>query len=125
MIQRQNASMVALLASRLSKNRGEVYWMPIYVTQPGPITAAKDPVILATTGAGALAILLPQTTDQMAKVYAIKKIDAGAGTVDITAQGGDLIELAPVYQLAAPLEGIIIVSDGGTPIGNWWIISMI
>lgn len=124
-MQRRNAPLSQNLSPDLFKNRGEAYWMPIYVTQPGPITAAKDPVILATTGAGALAILLPFTNVQLAKAYMIKKLDAGVGTVDITPQAGDLIEGAPVYQLAAQYEAIIIVSDGGVPIGNWWIMSMI
>lgn len=120
-IQRNNTPMMSLLAPRLRKNRGEAYWLPIHVGQPGPIIAAREPVILATTGAAALVITLQPVTSQLAKVYAIKKIDAGVGTVDITPTVPDLIDGAPVYQLAVQYEGIIIVCEPG----GWWILSQI
>ena len=121
MIQRSNTSMSSLLAARLFKNRGEAYWLPIHVGQPGPIFAAKHTTMLATAGGVALAIALPLSTNQPYKLYAVKKVDAGIGTVDITPQGGELIEGAPVYQLAVQYESVIIQNDGA----NWWILSMI
>lgn len=123
MIQKRNASMVSLLAPNLFKNRGEAYWMPIYVV--APYNAAKESVILVTTGGAPIPIQLPPTVNQIAKVYAIKKIDAGVGTVDITPTVPDLIDGAPIHQLAIQYETVIIVSDGAVPPGNWWIISQI
>ena len=123
MVQLRNASMAQLLSPDLFRNRGEAYWLPIYVV--APYNAAKASVILVTTGAGALAVQLPVAANNHAKVYAVKKIDAGVGTVDITADVADLIEGVPVYQLAAQYETVIIVSDGLAPAGNWWIISNI
>ena len=121
MIQRRNASMVGLLSPNLSKNRGEAYWLPIHVGQPGPIFAAKHTTMLATAGGAALTVLLPLSTNQPFKLYAIKKIDAGVGTVDVTPQGGELIENAPVLQLVAQYEVVIIQNDAA----NWWVLSMI
>ena len=123
MIQRRNAMLAGLLSPDLSKNRGEAYWAPIYVV--APYNAAKETAIFVTAGAGALPVQLPLAANNPAKVYAFKKIDVGIGTVDITANVADLIEGAPVYQLVAQYETIIIVSDGLVPAGNWWIISNI
>lgn len=94
--------------------------MPLHIVAPH--NAAKEPVLLVTTGGAPLPITLPLAANQLAKVYAIKKIDPGVGTVDIMPQGPDLIDLAPIYQLAIQGEAVIIVSDG---IVGWWILSMI
>ena len=120
MIQRSNSSLISLLAPKLKKNRGEAHWMPLHVVAPH--NAAKEPVLLVTTGGGGLAVTLPLAANQLAKVYAIKQLDAAPGTVDITTQGPDLIDGVPVYQLTAQFEAVIIVSDGIT---DWWIISWI
>ena len=82
---------------------------------------AKYTVYLATAGAAPLPLLLPLAATQPAKVYVVKKIDPGAGTVDITPQGAELIENAPVWQLAVQYETVIIGNDGA----NWWLYSMI
>lgn len=112
--------MASLLAVDLLKNRGEAYWMPLHVVAPH--NAAKEPVLLVTTGGGALPVVLPLAANQLAKVYAIKQLDAAPGTVDITTQGPDLIDGVPLYQLTAQYEAVIIVSDGIT---DWWILSTI
>ena len=112
--------LAGLLTPDLSKNRGEAYWMPLHVVAPH--NAAKEPVLLVTTGGGALPIILPLAANQLAKVYAIKQLDAAPGTVDIMTQGPDLVDGVPLYQLTAQYEAIIIVSDGIT---GWWILSMI
>lgn len=121
MIQSYNASLVGLIAPRLSKNRGEVYTSFLHVGQPGPILMAKPTIYYVTTGAVALPLILPLAANQPSKVYVVKKVDAGAGTVDITPQGAELIEMAPVWQLAVQFEVVVIGNDGA----NWWLCSTI
>jgi hypothetical protein len=121
MIQGYNASLAGLLAPRLRKNRGELYASFIHVGQPGPIAMSKYSVYLATAGAAALVLTLPLAANQPAKVYVVKKIDPGVGTVDITPQGGELIEMAPVWQLAVQFETVILGNDGA----GWWLYSIV
>ena len=117
MIQRSNTSMSSLLAARLSKNRGECYWSFIHVN--AAYAAAKETVILVTTGGAAVVVTLPVAANNPSKTYAIKKIDAGVGTVDITPQGAELIDNITPYQLVAQYERVIIANDAA----SWWVLS--
>ena len=109
--------MVALLSPNLSKNRGECYWSFIHVN--AAYAAAKETVILVTTGAAAIVVTLPVAASNPAKVYAIKKVDAGVGTVDITPQGAELVDNVTPYQLIAQYDTVIIANDTA----NWWVLA--
>jgi len=113
--------MVALLTPNLFKNRGECYWSFIHVGQPGPIAMAKYTIYYATTGAAALALTLPLAANNPSKVYVVKKVDAGVGTVDITPGGAELVENGAVYQLVAQYDTVIIGNDSA----NWWLLSVV
>ena len=116
MIQRRNASLAGLLSPDLFKNRGECYWSFIHVN--AAYAAAKESVILVTTAAVAIVVTLPVAANNPAKVYAIKKIDAGVGTVDITPQGAELLDGVTPYQLLAQYDTVIIANDSA----NWWVV---
>lgn len=118
-IQTRNAAAVQLLSNDLVQNQGELHLSTIAVN--APYLAAKETVILGTGGAGGIAITLPLAANNYGKVYAIKKVDAGAGAVQVQRNGGDLIDGAAAINLAAQWAAIIIVSDG---VSNWYRISL-
>ncbi len=79
---------------------------------------ASDNVILVNTGDTNRILTLPASASVKGKIYTIKKIDAGLGTVTIDGAGSETIDGALTQSLATQYAQISIVSDGV----NWFII---
>lgn len=80
---------------------------------------ATDFEVLVTTGAGAIAIALP-VAPSTGRMAAVKKVDAGAGTVTVTPAAGTL-DGAVSQPLAGQNTGILVQFDGA----NWWTVAEI
>lgn len=115
-VQQRNPEMVEPLAVEYVRNTGELHLSHEDVAAGK--TAAKYSVILVTTGAGNITITLPVAADSEGKVYAIKKVDGGAGNVIIDGDGAETIDGAATQTILNRWGSIIIVCDG---IG-WYIL---
>ena len=96
------------------------------LTRPQAVVAnttltTTNNVVLVTTGAGNKTITLPHALDNASRVYTVKKVDAGIGTVTVTAVGTDTIDGAATVVLLAQWNTVTIISDGA----NWYKISAI
>jgi hypothetical protein len=115
-VQQRNPAGVETLATEYVRNTGELHLS--HKDTATNITAAKESVILVTTGAPNVTVTLPVAADSIGKVYAIKKVDAGAGNVIVDGDGGETIDGALTQTLAAQWDVIMIVCDGVA----WFII---
>lgn len=89
------------------------------VTAAATIALADD-LVLVTTGAVAVAVTLPLAREAQRKLYHVKKIDAGIGTVVVTRAGGDLIDGAATTVLAVANSAVRLLPDA---LGNaWWLV---
>lgn len=77
-----------------------------------------DDVILVSTGAVARTITLPVASTVTGKIYHVKKIDTGGGSVIIDANGSELIDGALTAMITIQYEAITFQSDGN----NWYIL---
>lgn len=68
--------------------------------------------VLVDASAAVVVITLPPAATVRHQTYTIKKIDASANTVDVTANGVETIDGLNVQQLAAQWDSIRIVSSG-------------
>ena len=80
---------------------------------------ATDTAVMVTTGAGAIAITLPPAPVP-GRLCAVKKVDAGAGTVTVTPAAGTL-DGAANQVLAAQNHGVLVQFDGA----NWFTVAEI
>lgn len=64
-------------------------------------------------------VTLPSALSARWRKYIVKKVDASANTVTVTAAGGDNIDGAGVKVLAAQYDFVEIQSDG---VNTWWIV---
>jgi len=115
-VQERNPSIVEPLSNEFVRNMGELHLSHEDVAVNK--TAAKYSVILVTTGAGNVTVTLPVAAETVGKVYAIKKVDAGAGDVIVTGDGGETIDGALTVTLAARWDVVMIFCDGV----EWYII---
>lgn len=84
-----------------------------------PITAAVGQVILVTSSDGAdVVVNLPTAVGNAGKQITIKKVDLTDGTVTVTGNGGQLIDIANTFVLRRPLDPVTVISDGA----QWWVI---
>jgi hypothetical protein len=89
------------------------------VAKSAAYTAADDAVILVTTGAADKTITLPAVANATDRAYYIKKVDAGAGKVDVDPDGAETIDGAGKYTLDAQYDSVLIVCDGS----SWHILA--
>ena len=82
------------------------------------ITAAPWDIVLVTTTAGKVTITLPLAASCPGKPINIKKVSPDGNVMEIDAQGAELIDGQPNYQVTAQYVTQTVVSDGS----NWWII---
>ncbi len=93
-----------------------------------PITLAATDLTTQeiTTGASTFTVNLTAAngTNMANKIYAIKKVDSGAGTVLVTpnATNSDKVDGATTFTLTNQYDCLIISCDGANP-GNWRILS--
>lgn len=88
-------------------------------TGASPITAAVGQIILVTSTDGAdVVVNLPTAVGNSGKQITIKKVDQTNGTVTVTGNGGQLVEIANTFVLRRFGDSITIVSDAA----QWWII---
>lgn len=115
-VQERNPELDAPLNVHFVSNMGELHLSceSVFANK----TAAKYSVILVATGAGNVTITLPVAADSIGKVYAIKKVDAGAGNVIVDGAGAETIDGAATQVLAAQWAVIMIVTNGVA----WYII---
>jgi hypothetical protein len=82
------------------------------------ITASPWDIILVTTTAGKVTITLPLAASSTGKPIHVKKISPDGNVMEVDAQGAELIDGQPNYQITGQYVCQTIVSDGS----NWWII---
>lgn len=82
------------------------------------LTAAPWDIVLVTTTAGKVTITLPLAASCPGKPINIKKVSPDGNVMEIDAQGAELIDGQPNYQVTAQYVTQTVVSDGS----NWWII---
>lgn len=78
----------------------------------------SDVVVLFTTGASNRTATLPAAASSTGKVFYIKKVDSGAGTVIIDGNASETIDGATTYTITIQYEAITIVCDGSA----WYIL---
>jgi hypothetical protein len=83
---------------------------------------ATDFSLFCDATAAAFAVYLPAANLAVGRVYCIKKIDATANAVTITAAGTDLIDGAATKALATQWYSRIIQSNGVT---GWYILAQL
>ena len=115
-VQQRNPEGVEPLNTEFVRNTGELHFSHEDVAINK--TAAKYTVILVTTGAGNITITLPVAANTVGKVYAIKKIDVGAGNVIVDGDGGETIDGAATQTIVAQWDVLMIFCDGVA----WFII---
>jgi hypothetical protein len=76
-------------------------------------------VLLGNAASGNITATLPDATGILGRRYTVKKVDLSANSVRVAAFGGQTIDGATTYNLAAQWRYVTVVSDGS----NWMIIS--
>jgi hypothetical protein len=79
---------------------------------------ANDEVILATAGAGGITGTLPDATSTAGMWVKVKRIDSGAGNLNIVPAGSDTIDGFSSYLLTNQYQFIDLVADSGI----WYIV---
>ncbi len=92
-------------------------------TNAASVTAAvtltgNDGLMLGDATAGAFAVTLPLAVDARGVTYWIKKVDASANAVTVTAAGADTIDGAATYPLTVQYQAVAVRSDGAA----WWVV---
>ena len=95
---------------------------------PYAVTAADDYLLVDATD-GVVVITLPAVAT-LQKAYrqrelVIKKIDASANVVTVTAIVPDLIDGAATHDLTAPYESVRITNDLTADLAGWWVIGSV
>ena len=80
------------------------------------LTDAYGTVLADATG-GAFAVTLPPAAELPGWPFRVKKVDASANAVTVTASGTDLIDGAATYALAVQYQSVTIQSTG-----TGWVI---
>lgn len=118
MTQVRNAPRAKQLVPDSHINRGEIWADTISVA--ANYSTGRETVILTTAGAGGITITLQDITAMNeGKVYYVKKVDAGAGSVTVAADATDTIDGAASVILVGQYDSMGIVSDG---VSMWHII---
>jgi hypothetical protein len=76
------------------------------------VTNAVEQVILCTTGALAITVTLPAPSVSQGKIFTVKKIDSGVGTVTINSIGGGTIDGQGSWVNANQYVYVRVISDG-------------
>jgi len=94
---------------------------PTLLKITGNVTASLEFIIVADATDGAITVTLPKASDQIAKVFVIKKIDASVNAVTIDGDGTETIDGAATLALLNQFDAVTIASDGT----EWWKISKV
>lgn len=79
---------------------------------------ATDSVVTADATGGAFTLLLPTAVGITGRQYTIKRLNAGANTVTVDANGAQTIDVALTYVLTVQFQTVRVVSDGA----NWIVV---
>lgn len=93
----------------------------IAVASPTVHTAVNGEIVAVTTGAGDLVVNLPAANLGVQQIT-IKKVDVGAGKVNITAAGADTIDGAAFIPLNAQWNSATLVSNDSD---GWYVIATV
>ena len=88
------------------------------VTTSGNVVSG-DYLILANAAGGAITLNLPPAALVPGRIYVIKRINSGANTVTVDANGSETIDGALTHVLSPQWNAITIISNGTA----WFIIS--
>ena len=80
-----------------------------------------DVVVLGTSGSGGITVTLPAAASSSHKIYAIKKVDSGAGALTIDGNDSETIDGSTTHALSSQYDGVIIACDGS----EWHILASI
>ncbi len=108
-----------LITSASSLTVGGALTLPTVAKAANYPMTATDLAVKVTTGAGVITITLPPAP-VAGQVCAVKKVDAGAGTVTVAPAAGTL-DGAASQSLAGQNTGIMVQFDGA----NWHTIAEI
>ena len=81
------------------------------------LTDAYGTVLGDATG-GAFAVTLPPAAELPGWTFRVKKVDASANAVTVTASGTDRIDGAATFPLAVQYQSVTVQSDGSA----WWVL---
>jgi len=77
-----------------------------------------DGLVLADATSAAFAVTLLSVGAGAGQILTVKKTDASANAVTITASGSNLIDGASTYALSTQYQSVTVLSDGVA----WWVI---
>jgi hypothetical protein len=79
------------------------------------VGVCPETLVRVTTGAATITVTLPApAASNTGRVWTVKKVDSGGGSVSISATGGATIDGAASYSLAAQYKYVRICSNGVT-----------
>jgi hypothetical protein len=84
----------------------------------GPVALTNQGVTLVNAAAGPIAVNLPAAVSSNGIVFIVKKVDATANAVTITAAGADTIDGSGTQPITVQYDSLSVVSDGV----SWHII---
>ena len=95
----------------------------VVVRSTRTVTAATtvtldDSLVCADATSAAFAVTLPTARIASGRTFQIKRINAGANAVTVTAAGTNTIDGSATYSLAVQYQSVTVQSDGAT----WWIV---
>lgn len=99
-----------LILDGLGKLSSQVVGSNVTLTLTQPLT-----VVFATAGVSGVSVTLPAAAANAGRAVAIKKMDATAGAVTVTAVSG-AVEITSILNQG---QSVLYVSDGF----NWWAIA--
>lgn len=104
---------------------------PYFLLPPGTISSTSvvsksvsyaltstDNVVLVTTGSSSLTMTLPTTVGAIGKMYMIKKVDSGLGTVTIATTSSQKIDGEFTQVIPFQWASLTLLSDGA----NWYLV---
>lgn len=74
--------------------------------------------VLGDATSAAFAVTLPLAADVPGWTFRVKKMDASANAVTVTASGTDLIDGAGTFPLTVQYQSVTVQSDGAA----WWVV---
>ena len=73
-----------------------------------------ETLVRVTTGAGTIIVTLPAPAGCVGRVWTVKKVDSGAGSVSIVAAGGATIDGSASYVRTMQYGFVRMISNGAT-----------
>jgi hypothetical protein len=73
-----------------------------------------ETLVRVTTGAGTITVTLPAPAGCVGRVWTVKKVDSGAGSVSIAVSGGALIDGSASYVRTMQYGYVRVISNGAS-----------